>query len=530
MLEQVNLEKAISKEKYKPEAKALKARLSGLQQKVKEAKLPVLVLFEGWGAAGKGSLISDVILQLDPRGFKVYSTAAAEEFERRRPFLWRYWNLIPQYGEFSVLDRSWYQEITTARVEEKIGNEENSRRIQRINTFERQLTDDGYLLIKFFLHIDKEEQKERFEKLEKASVTTWRVTRRDWYHNEHYAEYYTAFDEMLERTNTPNAPWQMISAHDKYNASLEVFRTLVTQIETALAAREQKKSMPVMTGDAIDYGNFNLVTMPKLEDISLDCTIEKEPYDETLKKLQKKLKRLHNEIYLKKIPVIIAYEGWDAAGKGGNIKRVAAALDPRGYEVCPIAAPDKYELAHHYLWRFWKHIPKTGHVEIFDRTWYGRVMVERIEGFCTQEQWRRAYREINEFERELHEWGAVIVKFWIHVSKEEQLRRFNDRQNTPEKQWKITDEDWRNREKWDDYEQAVDEMIRYTSTDFAPWTIVESEDKKYARIKALEVLIDAIEKRLEQAEKEEKKSGDENFPQESQKGKKSGKKDKGKKK
>lgn len=498
MLEQVNLDKEVSKENYKPEAKELKKRLSGLQQKVKAAKLPVIILFEGWGAAGKGSMISDVILQLDPRGFKVYSTAAADESEKRKPFLWRYWNLIPQYGEFSVLDRSWYQEITTARMEEKLSDEENSRRIQRINTFERQLTDDGYLIVKFFLHISKKEQKQRFEKLADSKLTKWRVTQKDWERNKNYNELYTIVDEMIERTNTPNAPWHMISAHDKNNASLEVYRTLVTAIETALAAKELKKSMPKMTGDAIDYGNFNLVKMPMLKEVSLNRSLTEEEYDAQLKKLHKKLRNLHNELYLKKIPVIIAYEGWDAAGKGGNIKRVAAALDPRGYEVCPIAAPDKYELAHHYLWRFWKHIPKTGHVEIFDRTWYGRVMVEKIEGFCTEEQWRRAYKEINEFERELHDWGAVIVKFWIHVSKDEQLRRFNDRQNTPEKQWKITDEDWRNREKWDAYEDSINDMIKYTSTDFAPWTIVESEDKKYARIKALEVLIDAIEKRLKE--------------------------------
>ncbi len=496
MLEQVNLDKKVSKENYKPEAKELKKVLSSLQQRVKQAKLPVIILFEGWGAAGKGSIISDVILQLDPRGFNVYTTAAADESEKRKPFLWRYWNLIPQYGEFSVLDRSWYNEIITDRTDKKLNDDEFSDKIQRVNTFERQLSDDGYLIIKFFLHISKKEQKERFEKLEASELTKWRVTENDWKNNKKYNELYTVIDELTERTNTPNAPWHLVSSSDKRNACLEVYRTIVTAIETALASKQLKESMPKMTGDAIDYGNFNLVKMPFLSEVSLDCRIDDDEYEERLKKLQKKLKNLHNELYLRKIPVIIAYEGWDAAGKGGNIKRVAAALDPRGYEVCPIAAPDKYELNHHYLWRFWKHIPKTGHIEIFDRTWYGRVMVEKIEGFCTQEQWKRAYKEINEFERELYDWGAVIVKFWIHVSKDEQLRRFNDRENTPEKRWKITDEDWRNREKWDYYESSINDMIKYTSTDFAPWTIVESEDKKYARIKALEVLIDAIEKRL----------------------------------
>ena len=241
---------------------------------------------------------------------------------------------------------------------------------------------------------------------------------------------------------------------------------------------------------------FTLVEMPKLQDIDLNRTLSEETYKEQLKKQQAKLSVLHNKIYKKRIPVIVAYEGWDAAGKGGNIRRVAAALDPRGYEAIPIAAPTKDELAHHYLWRFWTRLPKTGHIAIFDRTWYGRVMVERLEGFCTSEEWHRAYQEINEFEKELYDWGAVIVKFWLHIDQDEQLRRFTERQNTPEKQWKITEEDWRNREKWPQYEVAVNDMLRYTSTDFAPWNIIESNDKKFARIKALRTLIHAIELRL----------------------------------
>ena len=233
--------------------------------------------------------------------------------------------------------------------------------------------------------------------------------------------------------------------------------------------------------------------MPKLEDISLkDKTMSEETYREELGRLQKELNHLHYELYRKKIPVIIAYEGWDAAGKGGNIKRVAGALDPRGYEVHPIASPEPHEKVRHFLWRFWTRLPKTGHIAIFDRTWYGRVMVERLEGFCSENDWQRAYNEINEFEKELTDWGAVVIKFWVQIDNETQLERFTERQNTPEKQWKITDEDWRNRDKWDLYEGAVNEMIRKTSTTFAPWYILESDDKKYARIKALRIVIKRI--------------------------------------
>ena len=241
---------------------------------------------------------------------------------------------------------------------------------------------------------------------------------------------------------------------------------------------------------------FPLVPMPLLSEVPLDKEIETDEYRKELKELQNRLGELHNRLYRKKVPVIIAYEGWDAAGKGGNIKRIAGALDPRGYEVHPIASPEPHEKARHYLWRFWTRLPKTGHIAIFDRTWHGRVMVERLEGFCSENDWMRAYNEINEFEKELHDWGAVIIKFWVQIDKDTQLERFNERQNTPEKQWKITDEDWRNRDKWDAYETAVNEMIQKTSTSYAPWHILESVDKKYARIKALKIVVEELEKVL----------------------------------
>jgi polyphosphate kinase 2 (PPK2 family) len=263
---------------------------------------------------------------------------------------------------------------------------------------------------------------------------------------------------------------------------------LVASIDTALAGADAKQKAPLL------QNTFPLKSIPKLAEIPLDKTLTEEEYRTELDRLQKRLGELHNELYHKKIPVIIAYEGWDAAGKGGNIKRIAAALDPRGYEVHPIASPEPAEKSRHYLWRFWNRLPKDGHIAIFDRTWYGRVMVERLEGFCSENDWQRAYNEINEFEKELTDWGAVVIKFWVQIDKRTQLKRFKERQATPEKQWKITDEDWRNREKWDLYEDAIDEMIQKTSTENAPWYILESVDKKYARIKALEITVEQLKK------------------------------------
>lgn len=268
-----------------------------------------------------------------------------------------------------------------------------------------------------------------------------------------------------------------------------MFQTVLDRVTAALTPREAAKA----SDTAVHPGTFHFVPQPKLAEIPLDRTLKSEVYEKRLKEDQRELAELHEKLYRKRVPLIIAYEGWDAAGKGGNIRRVAKALDPRGYDVIPIAAPSPEEAARHYLWRFWKNIPRDGHIAVFDRTWYGRVLVERVEGFCKPEEWRRAYREINEFECQLRDWGAIILKFWLQIDKDEQLRRFNDRQDTPSKQWKITDEDWRNRSKWDEYEVCVNDMMKYTSTDFAPWHIIESQDKKFGRIQTLELIIDAIQ-------------------------------------
>ena len=478
------------KSAIKAEISALKSRLTIQQQQIKQAKLPVVVLIEGWGAAGKGSLISDIILNIDPRSFNVFSINPPTEEESRHPFLWRHFQKIPEAGQFVFFDSGWYGETVQNRMDDVLSGKEYRRRIQSINNFERQLSDNGYLVVKFFLHIPKKIQDERFEKLLSSKNTEWRVSKADKRENKHYEEYASAWDELMDKTDTAAAPWHIIDGSERAKW-LEVYRVLTKAIDAALAG-ERPACAPAEE-------KFPLLSMPLLCDVFLQQEVEEDDYRSRLKEAQSRLGDLHNRIYRQKIPVILVYEGWDAAGKGGNIKRVAAALDPRGYEVVPIASPDKHELSRHYLWRFWNHIPKTGHIAIFDRSWYGRVMVERIEGLCG-DAWKRAYREMNEFEKELSDWGAVILKFWLHIDKDTQLERFSDRQNTPEKRWKITDEDWRNREKWDRYEVAVNEMLQKTSTAYAPWHIIESTDKKYARLKVLGIVIDALEAALKEKE------------------------------
>ena len=466
-----------------------RSKLAAKQIEIKEKKLPVLVVLEGWGAAGKGSVLGKIIRNLDPRFFKVAVMQEATDEEKRKPFLYRHFVKIPAAGQLVFFEGGWMDEVTEDYLSGKLKKKEYKDRINSIKRFERQLTDNGYLVMKFFFHIGKKEQKKRMDALLDDKNTKWRVSKKDIRQNEKYDECKKVFDEYLDETNQPNAPWYLISSTDKKWAELQMLELLLSGIDTALM--NYSKAVPVL------QNTFPVKPIPKLADIPLaDKTMTDETYRLELKACQKRLRQLHNEIYRRKIPVIIAYEGWDAAGKGGNIKRIASALDPRGYEVHPIASPEPHEKARHYLWRFWNRLPKDGHVAIFDRTWYGRVMVERLEGFCSENDWQRAYYEINEFEKELADWGAIVIKFWVQIDKDTQLERFTLRQNTPEKQWKITDEDWRNREKWDLYEDAVNEMLEKTNTTYAPWYVLESNDKKYARIKALKTVISEIEKRL----------------------------------
>ena len=468
---------------------AARGKLTALQMQIKEHGLPVLVLFEGWGTAGKGSVLGKVIKNIDPRFFKVATMDVPTEEERRKPFLYRYFVKIPEKGKFVFLDSGWMDEIVKECLHDNPGEKEYKKKIESVKRFERQLTDNGYLVLKFFFQISQKEQKKRIDVLKEDKNTKWRVSENDDWQNKHYDKCLHVFDRYLNDTNAPADPWYLIDAKNKKWAELQVLETMISGIETAL--KNSNLAVPLL------QNVFPLEKIPRLSEIPLDKKIEEEEYRKELKELQEKLSRLHNKLYRQKIPVIIAYEGWDAAGKGGNIKRITGALDPRGFEVHPIASPEPHEKARHYLWRFWNRLPKTGHIAIFDRTWYGRVMVERLEGFCNENEWQRAYNEINEFEKELSDWGAVIIKFWVQIDKDTQLARFTDRQNTPEKQWKITDEDWRNREKWDLYEVAVDEMLQKTNTTYAPWHVLESNDKKYARIKALKIVIHAIEKALE---------------------------------
>lgn len=467
----------MKRKEFEKTIEPLKLKLGELQRTAKEKGLPILIIFEGLEASGKGAVINDILLTLDPRGYKVVSHNHPLE-GNSLPFK-QYIENIPGKGDFHIFDRSWYDYAFT--------EESNlTRRCKEINKIERSLLRSGILIIKFFLHVSKKTQKKRYIKAKKNPAQSWKVTPYAWQQNFNYKTISGTWEDILERTNNFDCGWNVISSGSIYGAKSEIFRIIVEKIESQLNAKEVRPDdvlLPYKKPFSLDK-------------INLEKALDKKEYKKELEKLQKKIYNLHHEIYTRRIPVIIAYEGWDAAGKGGNIKRLVERMDPRGYDVIPIAAPSTIEKNHHYLWRFWKAIPRNGHISIFDRTWYGRVLVERIEKFATNYEWKRSYAEINDMEKQWIDDGAIVLKFWLQISKDEQLKRFKERENTPEKKWKITEEDWRNREKWKDYNSAIEDMISRTSTTTAPWHIVPANDKYYARIFVLKRFIDAIEKRL----------------------------------
>ncbi len=488
MLKDFTPPKEEDKSNLKAEIKALREKLLAQQQLVRSSALPVIVLVEGWAAAGKGSLINELISEIDPRFYNVTSPAIVPQSEERYPFLYPYAKAIPENGKIMFYDSGWMDGAVYKFLRREITKKQYKEIIRSVNEFERQLRDGGYLVLKLFLHIDKEEQKERLAALRDNHETEWRVTENDLWQHQEYNLFRDTYEEFMEETGKL-LPWHILDGTRRRQSSRDALRLLTDAIDEGLE-KGRYVGKPFKE-------EFDLLTMPRLSEIDLSPVIEEKEYKKELDRLQARLGELHNTIYRKKIPVILCYEGWDAAGKGGNIRRVARPLDPRGFDVIPIASPEPHELNRQYLWRFWTRLPRSGHICIFDRTWYGRVMVERLEGFCKEDDWKRAFNEINEFERQLTDWGAVVLKFWIQIDQDTQLARFTDRQNTPEKQWKLTEEDWRNREKWPQYEEAINEMLQKTSTENAPWFIIESNDKKYARIKTLKIIIKALEKACE---------------------------------
>ncbi len=534
MLDQLDLDRAIDKREYKQRLPELQVRLYDLEQALFEARTPALIVFEGWAGTAKVETIGMLTRRLDPRGLRVHPITPPRTSETQYPWLYRFWLKTPRYGQIAIFDRSWYRQVLAERTRRDLSGKKWRARCEDIASFERQLADDGAVILKIWLHISKKEQAQRFRSLLADSLTAWQVTEEDRWQQRHYGRVCAAVEDMLARTDMPHAPWVVLPATDKRYARVAVIEAVLAALEARIGRRElfgpdQRDAAFDDSGPGLERGLVEIesggaahpngpeqpvlqrgrhaplvgpaIAVPQaapglLQRVELSRKLDEKTYADSLKRMQAKLHLLGLEIYRQERPVVLVFEGWDAAGKGGAIQRITEKIDPRGYVVHAIAAPAGDDKAHHYLYRFWRRLPPCGMIGIFDRSWYGRVLVERVEGFAREDEWRRAYAEINEFERQLVEFGALLCKFWLHISPDEQLRRFEERQNVPHKAWKLTAEDWRNREKRPLYEQAADEMLLRTSTPAAPWTIVESEDKRFARIKVLRTIVRRLEDEL----------------------------------
>ena len=491
MFESAELGHKIDKATYDTEVPKLREALLDAQfELAQKAKFPVIILIGGVDGAGRGETVNLLNEWMDPRYVQTHGMGEPSDEELDRPMMWRFWRALPPKGKVGVFLGSWYTWPILNRVHGVTKVAELDQSLERAKRLEKMLTDEGALIIKFWLHLSQEKQEARLKLLEKSPKTRWRVTKRDWEHYKLYNKFLSVHESVIRHTSTAEAPWIIVEGAEARYRSLTVGKVILEAIRKRLAEENSKKKATETHAPPLLP---SIDSMHILKAVDLTQKVEKKKFQEELEKYQGKLALLTRDPKFKEMTVIAVFEGNDAAGKGGTIRRITSAVDARQYQVVPIAAPTEEERAQPYLWRFWRHVPRRGRVTIFDRSWYGRVLVERVEGFCSPVDWMRAYHEINDFEAQLVRHNIVVVKFWLTISKDEQLRRFEDRKKTGFKRFKITDEDWRNREKWDAYEQAICDMVDRTSTEIAPWTLVEANDKNFARIKVLKTLCQRIE-------------------------------------
>ena len=491
MFESAEIGHCISKREYDLAVPKLRESLLKAQYDLLADKsFPVVIIIGGVDGAGKGETVNILNEWMDPRHIHTHAFGEMSDEERERPRMWRYWRALPPKGRIGILFGAWHTDPIVNRVIGRSNGNQMRLAMEEIVHFERMLADEGALILKFWFHLSKKAQRTRLQALEADPKTRWRVTDTDWERFKLYDKFRKVSEGALRETSTGYAPWIVVEGTDPNYRYVTVGRTVLDALKKRLTGKRPAVSRTAaLPAPALDGRTV-------LSSLDYDSALTHKAYIKKLEKYQGQLNLLSRHKKFKQKSLIVVFEGADAAGKGGAIRRVTGALDARHYQVTPVAAPTEEERAQPYLWRFWRHLPRKGRLTIFDRSWYGRVLVERVEKFCSEEDWMRAYHEINDFEEQLAEAGGVVVKFWLTITKEEQLRRFREREKTPFKTFKITAEDWRNRKKWDDYERAVCDMIERTSNDLAPWVLVPANDKYGARIKILQTLCERLEAAL----------------------------------
>lgn len=493
MFESAELGHALAKEDYDQALPALRTSLLDAQYELmSQGGFALVVLVNGLNGAGKGETVNLLNEWMDPRHILTHAFDAASREEMERPPLWRYWRALPPKGRIGILFDNWYTEPMAARVARLGKKADLDQRLEQINRFEAMLAREGVVLVKLWFHLSKKVQGQRLKALESDPLTAWRVTARDWKAHERYDRIRDVATHALRLTSTGEAPWTIVDGSDERYRALLAGQTLLAALTQHLT--QARKPWKPRRGGAPLARPLDARSL--LGSLVLNQPMTEKEYERRLLREQGRLARLTRRAAFARRSVVVVFEGMDAAGKGGAIRRVTAALDARQYRIVPVSAPTEEERAQPYLWRFWRHVPRHGKVVIFDRSWYGRVLVERVEGFCAEADWMRAYAEINDFEEQLTDAGAVVVKFWLSISPEVQLARFQEREAEPHKRFKITPDDWRNRERWADYQLAVGDMVDRTSTEIAPWTLVEADNKYFARVKILRTLADRLEAAL----------------------------------
>ncbi len=494
MFEIAELGHTINEAEYEQLLPDLRTQLLLAQQKVKRSDFPVIILISGVDGGGKGDVINLLNEWMDSRYMRTTAFSKPSDEEKERPKFWRYWRALPAKGAIAVYAGSWYSNPLSRRVYDKINDRELMLDLKHICQLEQELIDDGALIIKYWLHLKKSEQKKRIKTLEKNPDTQWKVTKKDKRHLKMYDNFISVAENVLAETSTKYSPWLIVDGFDIRYSSLTIGQHILSRIEQHIDKRQAKEQSQAAN---LVFDKTNCFQNNLLDSLDLSLKLDKKKYTSLLSKYQRKLNKLARQAHEKKLSSILVFEGWDAGGKGGAIRRLTHAIDARNYQVIPIAAPTDEERLHHYLWRFWRHIPRAGQVTIYDRSWYGRVLVERVEGFASKNEWQRAYAEIVNFEEALHDDGILLLKFWLHIDKDEQLKRFKEREKISYKKHKITEEDYRNREKWGEYNIAVNEMVTRTSTQKNPWLMVEGNDKKFARIKIIKAYCEYLERMLD---------------------------------
>jgi len=495
MFEIAELGRKLSKEEYREVLPQLRTDLLAAQRELQSADFPVVVLLSGVEGAGKGEALNLLHEWMDARYMHAHALGEPTSEHLEHPEFWRFWMALPPHGRIGLFVGNWYTQPIIGRAFDKMGSGEFERSLARIKAFEKTLHDDGALVLKYWFHLSEDKQRKRLKRLRADPDRAWRVTKKDRRFLKHYGKLRRVSAHALRETSTGETPWTVIEGGDTRYRNVTMARHLLEELSKHLR-RRKVAPQKVVAPSPVEQRPVTI-----LDQLDLSRKLSRPEYRRELERWQGRLAVLAREAWEKKVGAALVFEGWDAAGKGGAVRRMIRALDARQYRVIPIAAPTDEERAHHYLWRFWRHLPTPGKLSIYDRSWYGRVLVERVEGFATEDEWRRAYYEINEFEEQLSDFGLLVIKFWLHISPDEQLRRFREREHKPWKQHKITEEDYRNRGKIPAYQVAADEMIGRTSTEFAPWTLVEADDKPFARIKVLETVCTRLERALERRKK-----------------------------